>query len=136
MPGKPFVLVAVLASLGVLLFGAAVSGASTRLLDCGKLTAGIGGPNPKGVPTNATPEVRAFRVAGSLRCSTVHSVMQKFENNASSTLTFNLPPAPGWKCAFSSKARGYVCRNGRNVLEDQLVYKLHGHNVGPPLRSP
>jgi hypothetical protein len=62
--------------------------------------------------------------------------MQKFENNASSTLTINKPPAPGWACKFDHKAEGYVCRKAKNVIEAQVVYKLHGTTVGPPPRTP
>lgn len=117
---------------------APASFAASHLVDCGKLTAagGFGGPLPKGVPTGSTPSIHAFRVKGSLACGKVRSVMQAFEKNATSTLTINNPPAPGWKCSFSKKAEGYVCRSGGNVIEDQLVWKLHGQTVGPRPRTP
>lgn len=115
---------------------ASTAAARTKLKDCGKLAAGIGGGLPSGVPAGAVPEVHAFRVAGNLGCKTVHSVMQKFENNASSTLTINKPPAPGWSCKFNRKARGYVCKKGKDVFEDQVLYKLHGTTVGPQPHSP
>lgn len=115
---------------------ASIAAASTKPKDCGRLAAGIGGPLPSGVPAGSVPEVHAFRVGGSLGCKTVHSVMQKFENNASSTLTINKTPAPGWTCKFNRKARGYVCRKGKDVIEDQVIYKLHGSPVGPRPRTP
>jgi hypothetical protein len=106
--------------------------------DCGKLAAGIGGFGhlPSGVPAGSVPQVDAFRVSGRLDCKTVHSVMQRFENNASSTLTINTPPAPGWTCRFNKRAQGYVCKKGSNVIEDQVVWKLRGTRVGPLPRTP
>jgi hypothetical protein len=112
--------------------------ARTQPKDCGRLAAGIGGVGhlPSGVPAGSVPQVDAFRVSGHLTCKTVHSVMQSFENNASSTLTINKPPAPGWTCKFNKKAQGYVCKKGPNVIEDQIVWKLHGTRVGPLPRTP
>jgi hypothetical protein len=112
--------------------------ARTKPKDCGRLAAGIGGTGhlPSGVPAGSTPQADAFRVGGSLSCGTVRSVMQSFENNASSLLTIGTPPAPGWACKFSHKAQNFVCRKGPNVIESQLVWKLHGKTVGPPPRTP
>jgi hypothetical protein len=133
----------VIAATSVLALGGAgiASGTPTRsaLKDCGRLAAGIGGTGklPKGVPAGSTPQADAFRVSGSLSCSTVRSVMQVFENNATSLATINKPPAAGWSsCKFSAKAQGYVCRMGKNVIEDQLVWKKHGKTVGPGPRRP
>ena len=135
-------------TLGVLMGSAALalgasalaSNAVARILpkDCGRLAVGIGGFGhlPSGVPAGSVPEVDAFRVSGGLDCKTVHSVMQRFENNASSTLTINKPPAPGWTCKFNKKAQGYVCKKPPNVIEDQVVWKLHGTRVGPLPRTP
>lgn len=133
--------IAVLAGSAVLALGASglvsTSEARTKPKDCGKLAvSGVGGRLPSGVPAGSTPQVHAFRVNGSLSCKTVHSVMQRFEKNASSSLTINKPPAPGWTCKLNSKARGYVCKNGGNVIEEQIIYKLHGATVGPPPRTP
>lgn len=117
-----------------------VSNASARTTpkDCGKLAVGIGGFGhlPSGVPAGSVPQVHAFRVSGGLGCKTVHAVMQTFENNASSTVTINKPPALGWSCKFNKKAQGYVCKKGPNVIEDQVVWKLHGNTVGPRPRTP
>jgi hypothetical protein len=129
------------ASLLTLTGSAIASGAPTRsaLKDCGRLAAGIGGVGklPSGVPAGSTPQVDAFRVSGKLSCTTVRSVMQAFENNATSTLTINKPPAAGWStCKYSTKAQGYVCRMGKNVIEDQLVWKKSGKTVGPGPRRP
>jgi hypothetical protein len=132
----------VLAGSAVLALGAsglasdAVAG--TQPKDCGRISVGIGGfgQQPSGVPAGSVPQVNAFRVSGHLDCKTVHSVMQRFENNASSTLTINKPPAPGWTCKFNKKAQGYVCTRGPNVIEDQVVWKLHGTRVGPLPRTP
>jgi hypothetical protein len=137
--GHRFKALAVLAGTVVLGVGGLGSSASARDApkDCGKLTTGgFGGPLPKGIPSGSVPQLHAFRVSGSLSCKTVHSVMQKFENNAKSTLTINKPPAPGWKCKFNKKARGYVCKMGKDVIEDQTVYKLNGKTVGPAPRTP
>lgn len=113
------------------------SAATAHLKDCGGLTSnGFGGAPPAGVPAGARPSLRAFRVAGHLGCATVHSVMQKFENNAGSTLTLNKPPVPGWSCKFSTHARGYVCRKGANVIEEQIVWTLAGKRVGPRPKGP
>ena len=135
-------------TLGVLVGSAALAlGASglasnaaarTQPKDCGRLAVGLGGFGhlPRGVPAGSVPQVKAFRAGGRLGCKTVHSVMQRFENNASSTLTINKPPAPGWTCKFNKKAQGYVCKRGSNVIEDQVVWKLHGTRVGPLPRTP
>ena len=109
-----------LAAASVLTLGATTvaSAAPTHgaLKDCGTLEVSFGGFGnlPKGVPTGSTPQEHAFRVSGNLGCTTVRSVMQTFENNATSTLTINKPPAPGWsKCTFSKKAQGYGLQDGQ-----------------------
>lgn len=119
------------------LAGGGTAAAATHLKDCGRLnTGGFGGPLPAGIPPGAAPSLHAYRVSGHLGCATVHSVMQKFEKNASSTLTINKPPAAGWKCRFSSHAKGYVCRKGADVIEDQIVWTLKGRKVGPAPKGP
>jgi hypothetical protein len=136
-------LIGSLAAVSLLTFGGtalAVGPAAhlAALKDCGRLSVAFGGVGkpPKGVPSGANPEIDAFRVSGQLGCKTVRSVMQAYENNASSTLTANKPPAPGWSCKYNRKAQGAVCRMGANVIEDQLVWKKHGRLVGPKPHKP
>jgi hypothetical protein len=120
-----------------LLASAGGASAATHLKDGGKLTVGgFGGRPPAGVPVGASPSLHAFRVSGHLGCGIVRSVMQKFETNSSSTLTANKPPAPGWTCKLNHHAKAYVCRKGTNAIEDQIVWTLGGHRVGPAPKGP
>jgi hypothetical protein len=128
---------AALVAVSVLSVDPMVASAAS-LKDCGKLSvsAGFGGPLPKGVPAGSRPQVEGYRVGGSVSCSKVLHVLNAFEANASNAAKLSSPPAPGWSPCNFIPGSGYVCRMGSNVIQAATVWVKRGKKVGPLPHAP